>query len=75
MLLAILVVAAFCGGIHFERELQRRRDEALLAEVEAAAEAVTRSGMVRFDPLFDEEPFRDAESMADIVTQTESATP
>ena len=38
LLLAVLVEAAFFGGIRFERELQRRRDRALLDEVEGAEE-------------------------------------
>ena len=34
LLLAMLVVAAFCGGIQFERERQRRKDEKLAIQPE-----------------------------------------
>ncbi|HET6879768.1 MAG TPA: hypothetical protein VFI31_06425 [Pirellulales bacterium] len=34
LLIAMLVVAAFLGGIHFERERRRREDDAIARQME-----------------------------------------
>ena len=68
LLVLMLATACFFGGIWVERERQRRADEA--ASLAAASEEEQRKHdrfMARFAGLMDEERYRKAESLADLV--------
>ncbi len=51
LLVAMLAVGCFFGGIHFERERQRREDEA--AKLAASSKASKRSKLIETFDKFD----------------------